>query len=169
MRLWSARRGVGLIVHPFRMVEGLAGGLPVLFLYREVDIGVGVGLQALALQDPARLAAAAGIAAARHRVAELVVRILRIFFEIADVFEPLLVAQLDAAKIEHGVLHRDSHLLALAGLRTVDQRSQDTDREMHAGVAVADRRGADRRRTIPKSRRGRGAAGALRDVLVDLE
>src|SRR6266478_3547777 len=169
VRLACARRGVGRIVLPFRVADGLAAGPPILLLDREVNIRVRVGLPALALQDPARLAAAAGIAAARHRVAELAVRVLRIFFEIADVFEPLLVAQLDAAKIEHGVLHRDGHLLALAGLRTVDQRSQDADREMHAGVAVAERRGADRWWAIPKSRRGCGAAGALRDVLVDLQ
>ena len=40
---------------------------------------------------------------------------------------------------------------------------------MHAGVAVAERRAADRRRAVPKAGRRRGAAGALRDVVVDLD
>src|SRR5207302_3012298 len=129
-----------------------------LFLNGEVDIRVRVGLPPLALQDPARLAAAAGIAAARDRVAELAVRVLRIFFENPDALEALLVAQLDPAQVEDAVLHRHRNLLAPAGLLPIEQRGQDADREMHAGVAVAERRGADGRRAIPEPGRRGGAA-----------
>ncbi|MFX8270327.1 hypothetical protein ABTL25_19540, partial [Acinetobacter baumannii] len=38
-------------------------------LDREVDVGVRVGFPALAAQDPARLAAATGVAAARNDIA----------------------------------------------------------------------------------------------------
>src|SRR5438093_3405397 len=40
---------------------------------------------------------------------------------------------------------------------------------MHAGIAVAERRAADRRRTIPKAGCGRGAARALRHVVIDTD
>ena len=65
----------------------------------------------------------------------------------------------------HG--HLDS--LAFAGLLTADERGQDTDQEMHAGVAVTERRSADRRRTIPKAGRRGAAARALRHVVIDTD
>src|SRR5271169_881848 len=40
---------------------------------------------------------------------------------------------------------------------------------MHAGVAVAERRSADRRRTIPKAGRRGAAARALRDVVINTD
>ena len=40
---------------------------------------------------------------------------------------------------------------------------------MHAGIAVAKRRSADRRRAVPESGRRSGAAGALRHVVINLE
>jgi len=59
--------------------------------------------------------------------------------------------------------------LAFAGLLTADERGQDTDQEMHAGVAVAERRAADRRRTVPKTRRRGGASRALRHVVINTD
>ncbi len=138
-------------------------------LDREVDVGVRVGLPALALEHPARLPAAAGIAAARHHVAERAVRVLRVLLEEAQAIQALLVAQLHAAQVEHAVLHRHGHALALAGLLAADVGREDADRQVHAGVAVAQRRGADGRRAVPEAGRRRGAAGALRHVLVDLQ
>ncbi|MNS54088.1 hypothetical protein D3C72_868680 [compost metagenome] len=135
----------------------------------EVDVGVGVGLPALALQHPARLAAAARVAAARHHVAEAAMRILRVLFQEAQAVQALLVAQLDPAQVEHSVLHRHGHLLALAGLVAADQRGEDADGQVHAGVGIAQRRGGHRRRAIPEAG-GRGSATrALRHVLVDLQ
>src|SRR5438093_171404 len=113
------------------------------------------------------MAAARGVAGARHRLAELAVGILRIFLERA-VREPLLVAQLDPAQVEHAVLHGDVDLLPAAGAIALIERAYDADGEMQAGAAVADlRAGHQRRAVVEPGGRGR-AAGALRDVLVDL-
>src|SRR5437899_5241879 len=169
VRLARASGGVCRILRPFRLTDRLAGLHPVLLLDREIDVDVRVALPALALEYPARLAATAGIAAAGNRIAELSVGILRVFFEVADMLEAFLVPQLHAAQIQHRILHRHGHFLAFAGLRTADQRGQDADREMHAGIAVAERRSADCRRTIPEAGRRRGAARALRHVFIDLE
>src|SRR5256885_15666832 len=98
------------------MTNGLAGPRPILLLDREVDVGIRVGLPTLAFQDPTGLTAAAGVTAARHRIAEWGVGVLRIFFEVSHVLKTLLIAQFHAAQIEHGVLHRYSDLLSFAGL-----------------------------------------------------
>src|SRR5258708_19875679 len=68
-------------------------------------------------------------------------------------------------RLWHG--HRD--LLAFAGLLTTNERGQDADQKMHAGVAVAERRSADRRRTIPKPGRRGAAARALRHVVINTD
>src|SRR5262249_33564297 len=84
------------------------------------------------------------------------------------VLEALLVAQLDAREVEHAVLHGAQHLLATAGALALDQRAADAEREMQPGAAVADLRAGDERRSLAEAG-GRGrAAGALRNVLVDL-
>src|SRR4029077_1623973 len=125
-------------------------------------------LPALALEDPARLAAARVVAGARRRVAERdALAVLAVLGERA-VLEPLLVAQLDAREVEHAVLHGAQHLLAAAGALALDQGAGDAEREMEPGAGVADLRAGDQRRPFAEAgRRGR-AAGALRDVLVDL-
>src|SRR5258708_17894880 len=69
--------------------------------------------------------------------------------------------------MQYRILHGDRDFLAFAGLLTADERGQDTDQEMHAGVAVTERRSADRRRTIPKAGRRGAAARALRDVVIN--
>ena len=102
-------------------------------LHREVDVGVRIGLPSLALEHPARLAATAGVAAAND-VRERAVRVLRVLFEVAETVETLLVAQLDAAQVEHAVLHRHRHLLALAGGVAVTQGGKNADRQMHAAL-----------------------------------
>ena len=82
--------------------------------------------------------------------------------------EALLVAQFDAAEIEHAVLHGAEHLLAAAGAVALIERGDDAEREMQPGAAIADLRAGDQRRAVAEAG-GRGrAAGALRDVLVDL-
>src|SRR5260370_22610101 len=103
-------RGVLRIGRPFRMPNGLGGSLPVRTLDREVDVGVGVGLPAFALEHPPPLATAAGVAAARDGVAECSILavfpywILWVLRQVADALEPLLVAELDAAEIQHRFL-----------------------------------------------------------------
>ena len=82
--------------------------------------------------------------------------------------EALLVAQLHARQIEHAVLHGAEHLLAAAGADALIERADDAEREMQAGAGIADLRAGDERRALAEAG-GRGrAAGALRDVLVDL-
>ena len=162
------RRRVARVGQPFRPADHFADVLPHGRLRDEIDVGVGIGLPALALQDPARLAAARCIAGARHRFEELAVRILRILFHHLGAVEPLLVAQLDAAKVEHAVLHRRQHLLAAARRVALIERRDDAECQMQARARVADLRAGDQRRTVVEARRRRRAAGALRDVLVDL-
>jgi len=168
-------RGVVRIGRPFRMPNGLGGSLPVRTLDREVDVGVGVGLPAFALEHPARLATAAGVAAARDGVAECSILavfpywILWVLRQVADALEPLLVAELDAAEIQHRFLHGHEHPLALTCLLTLHEGGEDADQEVHAGVAVAERGAGDRRRAVPETRRRGVAAGALRHVFVRLD
>ena len=82
--------------------------------------------------------------------------------------EALLVAQFHAREIEHAVLHGAQHALAAAGAVALVERADDAEREMQAGAGVADLRAGDERRAFAEAG-GRGrAAGALRDVLVDL-
>ena len=129
------RRGVVRIGLPFRLADQVADRAPHRRLGDEIDVGVGIGLPALALEDPARLAAAGIVAGARHRVAERnAFAVLAVFGQRA-VREPLLVAQLDAREIEHAVLHGAEHLLAAAGAVALIERGDNAEREMQAGAA----------------------------------
>src|SRR6202011_858193 len=104
---------------PAGLADDIANLLPDRRLGDEVDVGIGIGLPALALQDAAGLAAAGIVAGARHGVAERnACAVLAVFLERA-VGEALLVAQLDAGKVQHAVLHRRGDLLALAGHRAL--------------------------------------------------
>ncbi len=100
------RRGVVGMGLPVRLADQVADLLPHRRLGDEVDVGVGIGLPALALQDDAGLAAAGVVAGARRGLAERdALAELGVFLERA-VREALLVAQLDAAEVQHAVLHR---------------------------------------------------------------
>ncbi len=72
--------------------------------------------------------------------------------------QPLLVAHLDPAQIEHRIGHRHLDALALAAAFAVEQRGQDAD--LGAGHG--------RRPLFPAGRAGR-PAHALRDILIGLE
>lgn len=160
VRLAGLGGGVSGVVFPFGLADGLAGGAPVLWLDGEVDVGVGVVLPALALQDPARVAAAAGVAAAGHGVGEGAVGVLRVLLQVAQALQAQLVAQLNPAQVQHRILHRDRDLLAAAGLLPAEQRGQDADRQVYAGVAVAHGGTADGGRPVPEAGRRAGAAWA---------
>src|SRR6202011_4744990 len=98
---------------PAGLADDIANLLPDRRLGDEVDVGIGIGLPALALQNAARLAAAGIVAGARHGVAERnALAVLAVFLERA-VGEALLIAQLDAGEVQHAVLHRGGDLLAL--------------------------------------------------------
>ena len=136
--------------------------LPARRLDDHVDIIVGAARRAA--QRRARLAAARGVAGARHEIAEFLVRDIRA----AALSQPLLVAHLDPAEIQHRVGHRDLDALALAGALALIERGEDAGDHVDAGAAVADLRAGDGRRAVfPAGRAGR-AAHALRDVLIGL-
>ena len=82
--------------------------------------------------------------------------------------EALLVTQLDAAEIEHAILHGAGDLLTLTSDGALEQRGDDAEREMQAGAAVTNLGAGDERQSITEAGGGGGAAGALRDVFVHL-
>src|SRR5580692_11025914 len=115
---------------PAGLADDVADLLPYRRLGDEIDVGVGIGLPALALEDAAGLAAAGIIAGARHGVAERnAFAELAVFLERA-VLEALLVAQFDSREIEHAVLHRGGDLLAPAGMGALVERGDDAERKM---------------------------------------
>src|SRR3546814_8716147 len=118
------------------------------------DVDVVVRAVALGADAPARLPAARGVAGARRGFAEGAVRVLRIFLE-RPVGETLLVAQLDAAEVEHRVLHGDLDALALAGLLALQQGGQDAGDAVYAGAGIADLRTGDDRRGTEERRVGK--------------
>src|ERR1700735_4422915 len=125
---------------PAGLADHVADLLPDRSLSDEIDVGVGIGLPALALEDAAGLAAAGIVAGARRGVAERnAFAELAVFLERA-VVEALLVAQLDAAEIEHAVLHGGGDPLALAAMGALIERGDDAERQMQSGAAVADLR-----------------------------
>src|SRR5712672_895273 len=157
--------GVGL---PAGLADDVANLLPDRRLGDEVDVGIGIGLPALALQDAARLTAAGIVAGARYRVAErnpfAVLAVLRK----RAMGEALLIAQLDAGEVEHAILHGSGDLLTLAGHRTLIKCGDDAERQIEPGAAVADLRAGDQRQSVAKAGGRSRAAGALRDILIDL-
>ena len=168
MRQPRLRRRVPRIGQPFLAADHLADGFPDRRLGDEVDVGVGIGFPALALENPSRLPAAGGVARARDGIAERAVGILRVLLHDVRPREPLLIAQLHAAEIEHAVLHRGEHALTAARRVALVQGGDDAQRQMQSGSAVADLRAGDQRRAVVEAGRRRRAAGTLRDVLVDL-
>src|SRR5450631_3630317 len=137
---------------PAGLADDIANLLPDRSLGDEVDVGIGIGLPALALQDAARLAAAGIVAGARHRVAERnSLTELAVLLERA-MREALLVAQFYAREVQDAVLHRGGDLLAAAGLRALIERGDDAERQMQAGAAVADLRAGDQRQAVAKPR-----------------
>src|ERR1700674_3519024 len=157
--------GMGL---PAWLADDVANLLPDRRLGDEIDVGVGIGLPALALQDAARLTAAGIVAGARYRVSERnPFAVLAVFRERA-VGEALLIAQLDAGEVQHAVLHGSGDLLTLAGDGALIKCGDDTERQIQPGAAVADLRAGDQRQAIAKAGGRSRAAGALRDVFIHL-
>ena len=148
-------RGVVGIGDPGLLADRLADFLPHRRLGDEVEIRVGILLPALALQDPPRLAAAGGIARARHRGAELAVRVLRVFLHDPGAGEPLLIAELHAAEVKHAVLHRGEDFLAATRALALIERGDDAERQVQPCAAVADLRGRDQRRAVVEAGGGR--------------
>src|SRR6185312_11012217 len=162
------RRGVFRIGLPGRFADHVADLLPDRGLGDEVDVRVRIFRRALAHQDAARLTTAGVVSGARRRVAERnALTVLAVFGERTSL-EALLIAQLHAAEVQHAVLHRGEHLLAAAGARALEKRGDDAECEVQAGAAIADLRAGNERRAVAEAGGRSRAAGALRDVLVDL-
>src|SRR5262249_60995881 len=102
--------------------------------------------RSLAFEDPAGLAAARVVAGARHRLAERNAFAVLAVFGKRPVRDTLLVAQLDARKVEHAVLHGTEHLLAAPGAHALVERGHDAEGEVQAGAGIADLRAGEERR-----------------------
>ena len=76
--------------------------------------------------------------------------------------EALLVAQLDAAEVEHAVLHRCQNPLSTTGFFPLEQGGDDTERQMQAGSGIADLGAGYNWHTVAKTGGGSGTAGATR-------
>ena len=167
MRQPRLRRRVPRIGQPFLAAYHFADGVPDRRLGDEVDVRVGVGLPALALENPSGLPAARGVPRPRGGIAERAVGVLRVLLEDMRPCEPLLIAQLHAAQVEHAILHRGEYALTAARGVALVQGRHDPQRKMQSGSAVADLRTGDERRAVIEAGRGRRTTGTLRDVLVD--
>ena len=82
--------------------------------------------------------------------------------------EALLIAHLDAAEVQHAVLHRAVDPLAAARLLRWNSAVDDAEREVQARAGVTDLRAGHKRQAVAEARRRRRAASALRDVFVNL-
>src|SRR6202040_1610626 len=162
------RRRIGRIGLPFWLSDEITDRPPHRRLGDEIDVGVGIALPALAVEDPAGRTAAGIVPRARHRLAERNAFAVLAVLDQRPVLEPLLVAQLDAGEIEHAVLHRCEHALAAARAVALVERAGDAEGEVQPGAGIADLRPRDQRRAIAKAGRGGRSSRALRDVLVDL-
>src|SRR4029077_4176695 len=162
------RLGIVRMGLPGWLADQVADLLPHRRLGDEVDVGVGIGLPTLALQDDAGLAAAGVVAGTRRRLAERdALAELRVFRQ-RPVREALLVAQLHAAEVQHTVLHGRQHPLAAARALALVERAHDAQRQVQAGAGVADLRAGHQRQAVMEAG-GRGrTAGTLRHVLIDL-
>src|SRR5579862_2471143 len=164
------RRGrrIVRIGFPFRLADQVADRTPHRGLGDEVNVGVGIALPTLALENPARLAAAGVVAGAWRRLTERnTFAVLAVFLE-RTVGEALLIAELHAREIEHTVLHGAEHSLAAARADALVKSADDAKRKMQASAAVADLSAGDERRPFAEAGGRRRTAGALRHVLVDL-
>src|SRR5204863_296340 len=99
--------------------------------------------------DAARLTATRIVARARGRLAEGdALAELAVFLE-RPVREPLLVAQLHPAQVQHAVLHGAVDLLAEAALGPMIERRDDAEGEVQARAGITDLRARHHRDAVP--------------------
>ena len=91
--MWLSCMGctVCRIGNPFWFADGFTGVFPVLLLNSEINIGVGIGFPAVTFEDLARLIATIWITTAGNCITKCTIRILRVFFQITQFIETLLV------------------------------------------------------------------------------
>src|SRR5665213_1226727 len=110
---------------PTRLADHVADLLPHRRLGDEIDVGVRIVFPALALENTARLTATGIVPRTWRRVAERDAFAVLAVLGQRSRLETLLIAQLDAAKVEHAVLHRDADPLALAGVGALIERGDN--------------------------------------------
>src|SRR6058998_1291035 len=111
----GVRRVVFGIGEPVFMTDDFRQSTERLRLSDDINVGVLIRFPALAAHDPTRMSAAGCVTGAGHGGVEATIEILRVFLE-WPAGEALLVAQLHAAEIQNGVLHRACDPLAAARL-----------------------------------------------------
>ena len=99
-----------------------------------IHVGIGVGFPALALVGPSKHSATLLITASGHKVAKLLVGILRELGKIAKTVECKLVTCLYTAQVKTGIVHRLIYETSLAGALTLHQCGKNTDGQVHTGV-----------------------------------
>ena len=82
--------------------------------------------------------------------------------------QTLLIAELDAAKVEDAVLHGAFDSLPAACFFALEQRRDDAQRDVESGAGITDLGGGHHRGPVMEAGGGRRAARALGDVLIDL-
>src|SRR4029453_14507642 len=134
----------------------------------EIDVSIGIGLPALALEDAPGLPATGIVARARDRIAERdVLAVLAVLRE-RSMLEALVVAHLHAREVQYAVLHGTGDALTLAGHAAMIKSRDDAERQMQAGTSIADLRASDEGQAVAEAGGGGRAPRALRDIFVDL-
>lgn len=91
--MWLSGMGctVCRIGNPFWFADGFTGVFPVLLLNSEINIGVR-RFPSLYISDPAKATTTTRITTAGNCITKCAIRILRVFFQITQFIETLLVA-----------------------------------------------------------------------------
>src|SRR5262245_18570437 len=164
-RGWLGVVGVRL---PAGLADDVADCLPDRGLGDEIDVGVGIGLPPLALEDAAWLPAAGVVTRARDRITKRdALAVLAVLRE-RSMLEALLVAHLHAGKVQNTFLHGAADALALAGGVAWIECRDNAERHMQAGTGIADLRASDKGWAVAEAGGGGRAPRALGNVLVDL-
>src|SRR5262249_43380151 len=126
----------------------------------DIDVGIRIGLPALASNNPAGMASTRSVAGTRHGRTEFTVGILRIFFQRA-MRESLLITKFHAAEIQDAVLHRAAYALATAGFFALKQGGEDAGNQMDTRAGIANLSTGHHRKSVDLPSSGSSSAGAL--------
>ena len=118
-----------------------------------------------AFQGGAGLSPARGVGRAGHEIAELLGGV----FGQGAVGQPLLVAQLDPAQVEHRILHGHLHPLSPAGFFALEQGGQDAGHAVYSRARIADLGAGGQGHAVLEAGRAHGAAHGLGDGFIRLE
>src|SRR5690606_31659327 len=83
--------------------------------------------------------------------------------------QTLVIAELHTAQVHDAVHHRRFDVLALVGMRTLEQRTEDTDDQVQPRTGVTDLRTGQQRDVVAEARGAHRAAHGLSDRLISLQ